>query len=65
MSESAKWYVVHTYSGYENAVKEQLLRGAPPQNILISFDGKPPQSLEEHARRLEKQKRKKRNHRTK
>lgn len=44
---------------------KQLLRGAPPQNILISFDGKPPQSLEEHARRLEKQKRKKRNHRAK
>lgn len=44
---------------------KQLLRGTPPQNILISFDGKPPQSLEEHARRLEKQKRKKRNHHTK
>ena len=34
----------------------QLLKGTPPQNILISFDGKPPQSLEEHAKRLEKQK---------
>ena len=21
MSDSAKWYVIHTYSGYENAVK--------------------------------------------
>ena len=21
MSENAKWYVIHTYSGYENAVK--------------------------------------------
>ena len=24
MSESAKWYVVHTYSGYENAVKTTI-----------------------------------------
>ena len=22
MAEEAKWYVVHTYSGYENKVKE-------------------------------------------
>lgn len=43
---------------------KQLLKGTPPQNILISFDGKPPQSLEEHAKRLEKQRRKKRNQRT-
>lgn len=43
----------------------QLLKGTPPQNILISFDGKPPQSLEEHAKRLEKQRRKKQHRRTK
>ena len=24
MSEDAKWYVVHTYSGYENKVKKDL-----------------------------------------
>ena len=24
MSENAKWYVVHTYSGYENAVKTTI-----------------------------------------
>ena len=24
MSQEAKWYVVHTYSGYENKVKEDL-----------------------------------------
>ena len=24
MSDSAKWYVVHTYSGYENAVKSSI-----------------------------------------
>ena len=43
----------------------QMLKGTPPQNILISFDGKPPQSLEEHAKRLEKQRRKKQHRRTK
>ena len=24
MAEGAKWYVVHTYSGYENAVKASI-----------------------------------------
>ena len=24
MAESAKWYVAHTYSGYENAVKTAI-----------------------------------------
>ncbi|MBQ2712538.1 MAG: transcription termination/antitermination protein NusG, partial [Clostridia bacterium] len=24
MEESAKWYVLHTYSGYENMVKDSL-----------------------------------------
>jgi len=24
MSETAKWYVVHTYSGYENKVKANI-----------------------------------------
>ena len=26
MSDSAKWYVIHTYSGYENAVKTSIER---------------------------------------
>ena len=26
MAEEAKWYVVHTYSGYENKVKEDLIK---------------------------------------
>lgn len=26
MSESAKWYVIHTYSGYENKVKQTILK---------------------------------------
>ena len=28
MAESAKWYVVHTYSGYENAVADTIMRAA-------------------------------------
>ena len=28
MNEEAKWYVVHTYSGYENKVKEDLEKSA-------------------------------------
>ena len=27
MAEQAYWYVVHTYSGYENAVKAAIERG--------------------------------------
>ena len=26
MSDSAKWYVIHTYSGYENAVKTSIVK---------------------------------------
>ena len=26
MSETAKWYVIHTYSGYENKVKQTILK---------------------------------------
>ena len=28
MAEEAKWYVVHTYSGYENAVADTIMRAA-------------------------------------
>lgn len=28
MSENAKWYVVHTYSGYENKVADNILKSA-------------------------------------
>ena len=28
MSENAKWYVVHTYSGYENTVAESIKKAA-------------------------------------
>ena len=28
MAEEAKWYVVHTYSGYENAVAAAIMKAA-------------------------------------
>ena len=33
MSEEAKWYVVHTYSGYENKVKEDLEKTVENRNL--------------------------------
>ena len=38
MAENAKWYVVHTYSGYENKVKEDLIKAvenAGLQDIIL------------------------------
>lgn len=34
MSEEAKWYVVHTYSGYENAVSAALMKSAENRKML-------------------------------
>ena len=28
MAQDAKWYVVHTYSGYENAVADTVMKAA-------------------------------------
>ena len=38
MAESAKWYVVHTYSGYENAVAAAVMKAAENRHMtdLIS-----------------------------
>ena len=33
MSENAKWYVVHTYSGYENAVKTSIEKFVTGRNM--------------------------------
>ena len=33
MSEEAKWYVVHTYSGYEKKVKEDLEKAVANRNM--------------------------------
>ena len=34
MEADKKWYVIHTYSGYENKVKENLLQRAQTYNML-------------------------------
>ena len=36
MAEGAKWYVVHTYSGYENAVKASIDQCAAFYSAYIS-----------------------------
>ena len=33
MSENAKWYVIHTYSGYENAVKTSIEKFVTGRNM--------------------------------
>ena len=33
MAEQAKWYVVHTYSGYENAVSAAIMKAAQNRNM--------------------------------
>lgn len=41
MSDSAKWYVVHTYSGYENAVKtsiEKFVTGRNMQDQILRME---------------------------
>ena len=41
MSDSAKWYVVHTYSGYENAVKssiEKFVTGRGMEDMVLRIE---------------------------
>lgn len=41
MSESAKWYVIHTYSGYENAVKtsiEKFVTGRGMEDQILRME---------------------------
>ena len=41
MADSAKWYVVHTYSGYENAVKtsiEKLVVGRSMEDMILRME---------------------------
>ena len=41
MSESAKWYVIHTYSGYENAVKtsiEKFVTGRGMEDMMLRME---------------------------
>ena len=40
MSDNAKWYVIHTYSGYENAVKtsiEKFVVGRKMQDLILDM----------------------------
>lgn len=41
MAESAKWYVIHTYSGYENAVKtsiEKFVSGRNMEDMILRIE---------------------------
>ncbi|MCI2058609.1 MAG: transcription termination/antitermination protein NusG [Oscillibacter sp.] len=41
MADSAKWYVVHTYSGYENAVKtsiEKFVSGRGMEDMILRIE---------------------------
>lgn len=41
MADSAKWYVIHTYSGYENAVKssiEKLVGGRGMEDMVLRIE---------------------------
>lgn len=41
MSDSAKWYVIHTYSGYENAVKtsiEKFVTGRGMEDVILRME---------------------------
>ena len=41
MSDDAKWYVIHTYSGYENAVKtsiEKFVTGRGMEDMILRME---------------------------
>ena len=50
MSENAKWYVVHTYSGYENTVAASVLKAAENRRMqdLIQEVNIPLETVIEH-----------------
>ena len=50
MAENAKWYVVHTYSGYENAVAAAILKAAENRRMqdLIHEVNIPMETVTEH-----------------
>lgn len=50
MAENAKWYVVHTYSGYENAVAAAILKAAENRRMqdLILEVNIPMETVTEH-----------------
>ncbi len=50
MADNAKWYVVHTYSGYENAVAAAILKAAENRRMtdLIQEVNIPMETVTEH-----------------
>ena len=50
MAEEAKWYVVHTYSGYENAVAAAIMKSAENRRMqdLIFEVNIPMETVTEH-----------------
>jgi len=50
MADNAKWYVVHTYSGYENAVAAAILKAAENRRMtdLIQEVNIPLETVTEH-----------------
>ena len=50
MAENAKWYVVHTYSGYENAVAAAIMKAAENRKMtdLIHDVNIPMETVTEH-----------------
>ena len=57
MSENAKWYVVHTYSGYENTVAASVLKAAENRRMqeLITDVNVPVETVTERTDSGEKQ----------
>ena len=41
MSETAKWYVIHTYSGYENKVKDTIDKQSDGKYYFTKKSGSP------------------------
>ena len=56
MADNAKWYVVHTYSGYENAVAAAILKAAENRRMqdLILEINIPVETVTEHNDGVEK-----------
>ncbi len=56
MAEEARWYVVHTYSGYENAVAAAILKAAENRRMqeLITEVNIPMETVTEHTENGEK-----------
>ena len=56
MAETAKWYVIHTYSGYENAVSASILKAVENRRMqdLIEAVNIPLETVTEHTEAGEK-----------